>query len=153
MTGKRTPEKIRVLRRMAREGATSREIGAVLDVSHVTAWQWAKYAGIALRTVGAPGDAVSSFRKSAAALAHYSKPEALARKREAARRTWSDPGIRARRLAAVRASNRARSMRARVAIPPWVPADLIEDFTDIAVIAGEEAAASHVRRLKRQAAA
>lgn len=39
-----------------------------------------------------------------------------------------------------------------IALPPWVPADLVEDFCDMARLAGEEAAASHVRKLKREGA-
>ena len=36
-------------------------------------------------------------------------------------------------------------------IPAWVPDDLREDFVDVAAMSGEEAAASHVRRLKLEA--
>jgi hypothetical protein len=35
-------------------------------------------------------------------------------------------------------------------IPRWVPKELIDDFIDVAKERGEEAAASHVRKLKRE---
>lgn len=38
-----------------------------------------------------------------------------------------------------------------VAVPDWVPLGLIEDYFDLAGLYGEEAAASFVRRLKREA--
>ena len=37
-------------------------------------------------------------------------------------------------------------------VPSWVPADLRDDYIDVARLSGDEAAASHVRRLKREAA-
>ena len=38
-----------------------------------------------------------------------------------------------------------------ITIPDWVPDDLVEDFRDIALMEGEEIAASKVRRMKREA--
>ena len=39
-----------------------------------------------------------------------------------------------------------------IPIPDWVPDDLCADYADTAREQGEEAAAAHVRRLKREAA-
>lgn len=48
--------------------------------------------------------------------------------------------------------DRVKSYAIPVPIPKWVPASLYEDFLDVARDQGEEAAASHVRRLKAEAA-
>lgn len=40
-----------------------------------------------------------------------------------------------------------------VIVPKWVPADLAGEYLDHAKLYGEEAAASHVRRLKAEASA
>ena len=39
-----------------------------------------------------------------------------------------------------------------VEVPAWVPNNLRDDYIDVARLSGEDAAASHVRRLKREAA-
>jgi len=45
-----------------------------------------------------------------------------------------------------------RAARRVYEVPAWVPTDLIDDYIDVARLSGEEGAASHVRRLKREAA-
>ncbi|OAH18024.1 hypothetical protein AX289_29970 [Methylorubrum populi] len=79
-------------------------------------------------------------------MAVESRAETEIREREAlradaGRRPWLPPIIEA--VASVSA----------IAVPTWVPHDLTEDYLDVADMEGEEAAASHVRRLKREAAA
>jgi hypothetical protein len=46
----------------------------------------------------------------------------------------------------------SRMPKGGIAIPAWVPEDLIEDYRDVAHLEGEERAASHVRKLKMEAA-
>ena len=41
-------------------------------------------------------------------------------------------------------------VRGTIPIPDWVPDALVEDYRDVALAGGEEAAAAHVRKLKRQ---
>ena len=72
----------------------------------------------------------------------HQDPEFAAAHAERMRRRHQDPEFR----------RRLRSGRAGIAIPKWVPDDLIPDFVDVALLSGEEAAAAHVRRLKREAA-
>lgn len=74
-------------------------------------------------------------------------PETLAKMRESALASLLDPAIVARRKAA-----RVRMGQGYSGIPKWVPKDLEADFIDTARQFGEEAAASLVRRLKREAA-
>lgn len=64
---------------------------------------------------------------------------------EAQKRIWADPEKR-RRMSHARKSEPSKLM-----IPKWVPRDLRDDYRDIAVMNGEEVAASRVRRMKRAA--
>ncbi len=58
----------------------------------------------------------------------------------------ADPEFKARHRAAIRRHFDGCE------VPSWVPADLRDDYIDVARLSGEEVAASHVRRLKREAA-
>ncbi len=64
----------------------------------------------------------------------------------AVKANWQDPEFRARNAAAVKANGTG------VQIPRWVPPSLVDDYIDIAVLEGEETAASRVRRMKQEAA-
>ena len=73
--------------------------------------------------------------------------------------SWLDPAIRARRLDAIRAAMAKPEYQAgyrrgldaaRVEVPAWVPDGLAPEYREIAVADGEEAAARHCRRLKRE---
>ena len=65
----------------------------------------------------------------------------------ASKAAWADPAVRAKMSAARKAAHRGLSS---AIIPKWVPPDLQGEFLDIAAESGEEAAASHCRRLKRE---
>ena len=75
------------------------------------------------------------------------------------RNPMADPEVRARHAAAMADPEvRARRKAGRlgigdVAVPRWVPADLVDEYLEYAAASGEEAAASHIRRLKREMAA
>ncbi len=62
---------------------------------------------------------------------------------QARKKALADPEVRAR----IKASRRGAK---GILIPKWVPLDLHDEFLEIAAFEGEEAAASHVRRLKRE---
>ncbi len=76
-------------------------------------------------------------------------------RREAMRLVWDEPGRRAQMRETMLAVY-ARTGTGIAVVPPvprWVPGDLVDDFIDHARLWGEEAAASHCRRLKREAEA
>lgn len=93
--------------------------------------------------------------------------ESRARVAARSKQSWADPESRARRLAAMKAQRddpvaaaQARSKAkattkaknaAAVAIPAWVPKGLVDVYARLARANGEEAAASEVRNLKREA--
>ena len=75
----------------------------------------------------------------------------------------ADPEFKAATSARMKALNADPEFRVRLRagirrhfdgcdVPSWVPADLRDDYIDVARLSGDEAAASHVRRLKREAA-
>ncbi len=66
---------------------------------------------------------------------------------EAMRAKWKDPEWRARRLVAL-----SNSHHPNVPMPRWVPAELRDDYRDIARLYGEEIAAREIRRMKAEAA-
>jgi hypothetical protein len=75
------------------------------------------------------------------------------------KRSWQDPAIRQRRIDAMRermatpefkASYQRVIDTARVKVPAWVPDDLAPEYRELAVADGEEVAARHCRRLKRE---
>jgi hypothetical protein len=72
-------------------------------------------------------------------------PEVRARMSEARKRAWADPEVRARMSEAMRGAR-------GVEIPAWVPADLRNEYLDLAAEFDEETAASYCRRLKREMA-
>ncbi|HYM33369.1 MAG TPA: hypothetical protein VEU47_18870 [Candidatus Cybelea sp.] len=61
---------------------------------------------------------------------------------QARKKAWADPEVRAR----IKISRRGLK---GVLIPKWVPLDLQDEFLDICAVDGEERAASHIRKLKR----
>ena len=133
MTGarlKKTPEKIAIIRELA-PTATASEISRVIGVSLVTAIKWAADEVIPLMT------------RSQASKKALADPEVRARMSEARKKALADPEVRAR----IKASRRGAK---GILIPKWVPLDLHDEFLEIAAFEGEEAAASHVRRLKRE---
>ena len=82
-------------------------------------------------------------RMSEASKKALADPEVRARMSEARKKALADPEVRAR----IKASRRGAK---GILIPKWVPLDLHDEFLEIAAFEGEEAAASHVRRLKRE---
>ena len=85
-------------------------------------------------------------RNAAAVKANWQDPEFRARNAAAVKANWQDPEFRAKQSAATRAKGTG------VQVPSWVPAGLVDDYIDIAVLQGEEMAASAVRRMKRESA-
>ena len=75
-------------------------------------------------------------------VAMNSNAEFVAAKTERFRRLQADPMFDARRMAKRRGLD--------IEIPRWVPRDLWTEFLDMAEF-GEEYAASHVRKMKREA--
>ena len=90
-------------------------------------------------------------------------PEVRARMSQARKKAWADPEVRARMSQARKKAMADPEVRARIVtaragakgveIPKWVPVDLWDEFAEIAALNGEEAAASHCRRLKHDAQA
>ena len=76
----------------------------------------------------------------------HADPEFKARHAERMKALNADPEFKARHRAAIRRHFDGCE------VPSWVPADLRDDYIDVARLSGEEVAASHVRRLKREAA-
>jgi len=81
---------------------------------------------------------MSQARKKA-----WADPQVRARMSQASKKAWADPEVRAR----IRAARRGAG---GVLIPKWMPIDLQDKFLDLAAEQGEEAAASVIRRLKRE---
>jgi hypothetical protein len=80
----------------------------------------------------------------------WANPEIAARRREALKAAWADPALRERMKAKPRGPYGPGPRF--VDVPKWVPADLVSDFLNVAARRGEEAAASHVRKVKRERA-
>jgi hypothetical protein len=70
-------------------------------------------------------------------------PEVRARMSQASKKAWADPEVRAR-IKATRCGAKG------ILIPKWVPLDLQDEYLEIAATDGEESAASHIRKLKRE---
>ncbi|MBM3578782.1 MAG: hypothetical protein FJX40_14275 [Alphaproteobacteria bacterium] len=68
---------------------------------------------------------------------------------EARKKALADPEVRARMSVNIKRAKRGCA----VEVPGWAPAELVDDYLDVAASHGEEAAASFVRRLKREMAA
>ena len=105
--------------------------------------------------------------REAAMKALNADPEFKARNAERMKALHADPEFKARHAAAsaerMKALHADPEFRVRLRagirrhfdgcdVPSWVPADLRDDYIDVARLSGDEAAASHVRRLKREAA-
>ena len=73
-----------------------------------------------------------------------SNPEFVAASAERLRKFQRDPTFLARRIAKRRGLD--------IEIPQWVPRDLWTEYLDIAADFGEEYAASHTRKIKREMA-
>ena len=86
--------------------------------------------------------AAHSERSRARMAAMNSDPEFVANSTQRLRRLEADPIFVARRI--------ARRRGLDIEIPQWVPRDLWTEFLDVAAEFGEEDAASHVRKLKRE---
>ena len=147
---KRSPEMIARIRHLASE-APAVEIARELSLSINTIVRWAGEEGIALMTRSqaskkALSDPEVRARMSAARKKALSDPEVRARMSAASKKAWSDPEVRAR----IKATRKGAK---GVLIPKWVPLDLHDEYLDVAAEQGEEAAASHIRRLKREMAA
>ena len=106
---------------------------------------------------------VSVQTREAALKALHADPEFKARHAERMKALNADPEFKARHAERMKALNADPEFKARhraairrhfdgCEVPSWVPADLRDDYIDVARLSGEEAAASHVRRLKREAA-
>jgi hypothetical protein len=87
--------------------------------------------------------AAHSERSRARMAAMNSNPEFVAASTQRLRRLQADPIFEARRIAKRRGLD--------IEIPQWVPRDLWTEFLDVAAGFGEEYAAFHVRRIKREA--
>jgi hypothetical protein len=102
-------------------------------------------------------------RMSQASKKALADPEVRARMSQARKKAWADPEVRARMSQASKKALADPEVRARmkaaragakgVEIPKWVPVDLWDEFLEMAAYQGEEAAASHIRRLKHEMAA
>jgi hypothetical protein len=86
--------------------------------------------------------AAHSERSRARMAAMNSHPEFVAASTQRLRRLEADPIFVARRIAKRRGLD--------IEIPQWVPRDLWTEFLDMAAEFGEEYAASHVRKIKRE---
>ena len=84
--------------------------------------------------------------REAAMKALNADPEFKARNAERMKALHADPEFKARLKAGIQRRHFG------VEAPAWVPNDLRDDYIDVARLSGEDAAASHVRRLKREAA-
>ena len=113
-------------------------VAAYIGASASGVWNALKRAGVA----------VQSHSERMKAL--HADPEFKARHAAAAaermKALHADPEFKARLKAGIQRRHFG------VEVPAWVPNDLRDDYIDVARLSGEDAAASHVRRLKREAA-
>lgn len=98
------------------------------------------------RTCAHPGDCTAKARGRCFRCAPRSAAD-RARNAAAVKANWQDPEFRAKQAAAVKA---ARAGAKGVEVPRWVPQDLHAEYLEAAAWQGEEFAASHLRRLKRE---
>ena len=151
-------------------------VAAYIGASASGVWNALKRAGVAVqsrseRMKALNADPEFKARNAAAASkrmkALHADPEFKARHAERMKALNADPEFKAKisKLSAARmkALNADPEFKARhraairrhfdgCDVPSWVPDDLRDDYIDVARLSGEEAAASHVRRLKREAA-
>ena len=147
---KKSPEKIQTIRDMA-PGSSATEIAREIGVSLCTILKWGEEEGVRFLTKAqaskkAWADPEVRARMSQAHKKAWADPEVLARMSQASKKAMADPEVRARIVT-------ARAGAKGVEIPKWVPVDLWDEFAEIAALNGEEAAASHCRRLKHDAQA
>lgn len=113
-------------------------VAAYIGASASGVWNALKRAGVAVQS------------RSENMKALHADPEFKARHAAAAAERMkalnADPEFKARHRAAIRRHFDGCD------VPSWVPNDLRDDYIDVARLSGEDAAASHVRRLKREAA-
>ena len=113
-------------------------VAAYIGASASGVWNALKRAGVAVQS------------RSENMKALHADPEFKARHAAAAAERMkalnADPEFKARHRAAIRRHFDGCD------VPSWVPGDLRDDYIDVARLSGDEAAASHVRRLKREAA-
>lgn len=109
-------------------------VAAYIGASASGVWNALKRAGVAVQS------------RSENMKALHADPEFKARNAERMKALNADPEFKARLKAGIERHHFG------VEVPSWVPGDLRDDYIDVARLSGEEAAASHVRRLKREAA-
>ena len=109
-------------------------VAAYIGASASGVWNALKRAGVAVQS------------RSENMKALHADPEFKARHAERMKALHADPEFRVRLRAGIRRHFDGCD------VPSWVPDDLRDDYIDVARLSGEEAAASHVRRLKREAA-
>ena len=164
---KKSPEKIQTIRDMA-PGSSATEIAREIGVSLCTILKWGEEEGVRFLTKAqaskkAWADPEVRARMSQAHKKALADPEVRARMSQARKKAWADPEVRARMSQARKKAMADPEVRARIVtaragakgveIPKWVPVDLWDEFAEIAALNGEEAAASHCRRLKHDAQA
>ena len=127
-------------------------VAEALGAAVSSVWRALKRAGVTMDSAAARLKALNAdpaFKaKISAASSERLKalnadPAFKAKASERMKALHADPAFKAKRLAS----------RRGVEVPAWVPADLVEDYVDVARLSGEEYAAAHVRALKRQAGA
>ena len=121
---KRTPDAIARMKRLAEAGALTSTIARDIGVSPASIIKWAKREGVRLMTRSEAGRRRAEDPAERARLAEISR-----RGGEALKRKWGLSSI----------------------VPHWVPSDLSDDYSDFAMLYGEECAASRVRRMKAEA--
>ena len=109
-------------------------VAAYIGASASGVWNALKRAGVAVQS------------RSENMKALHADPEFKARHAERMKARHADPEFKARLKAGIQRRHFG------VEVPAWVPNDLRDDYIDVARLSGEDAAASHVRRLKREAA-
>ena len=126
-------------------------VAAYIGASASGVWNALKRAGVAVQS------------RSENMKALHADPEFKARHAERMKALNADPEFKARNAERMKALHADPEFKARLRagirrhfdgcdVPSWVPADLRDDYIDVARLSGDEAAASHVRRLKREAA-
>ena len=134
-------------------------VAAYIGASASGVWNALKRAGVAVQSrsenmKALQADPEFKARHAAASAermkALHADPEFKARHAAAASKRMkalhADPEFKARLKAGIQRRHFG------VEVPAWVPNDLRDDYIDVARLSGEDAAASHVRRLKREAA-
>ena len=143
-------------------------VAAYIGASASGVWNALKRAGVAVQSRSENMKALHADPEFKARHAERMKalnadPEFKARNAERMKALHADPEFKAATSARMKALHADPEFRVRLRagirrhfdgcdVPSWVPADLRDDYIDVARLSGDEAAASHVRRLKREAA-